>query len=124
MPDDPEYELQIRAARTQSTFRAVNEHIRGFNERFRADGGQYVIACECADDDCAQMLEVPAHVYRAIREHPRRFLVASGHVVDEIERVVDGGRDYAVVEKFAKAGEYAEAAASSGRPPDEPEADR
>ena len=120
MPDDPEYELQIRAAHTQSTFRSVNEHIRDFNERFGADSGHYVIACECADDDCALMLEVPAYVYRAIRENPRRFLVATGHVLDEVERVVETGEDYEVVEKFAKAGEYAEAAASGGRPPDHP----
>jgi hypothetical protein len=124
MANDPEYELQIRAAHTQSTFRSVNQHIRDFNERFGAENGQYVIACECADDDCALMLEVPAYVYRAIRENPGRFLVATGHVLDDVELVVEEGGDYEVVEKLAKAGEYAEAAASRGRPPDAPDADR
>jgi len=123
MNADTDYELQIRAARSQSTFRSVNENIRDFNDRFAGDRGMYAIACECADDNCALMLELPAPVYRAIRENPRRFLVAPGHVVYEVEFVVEETDVYTVVEKIEKAGEYAEADAAGGWPPDVPNAE-
>jgi hypothetical protein len=118
VPTDPEYERQLRAARNQTVFRAVNENLRDFNDRFSVDTGTYAIACECADVDCTQMLEIGADDYRAVREHPRRFVVAAGHVYSEVEKVVDELGSCVVVEKVAKAGEYAEASATDATRPD------
>ena len=115
MPSDANYEGQIGAARSQSTFRAVNENLRDFNERFAADSGLYTVACECADDACVVMIEIPEHAYRDVRENPRRFVVAVGHVYPEVERVVEEVEAYMVVEKFERGGEYAEAAARADR---------
>lgn len=102
-------EREIRAARNQSLFRAVNEKIREVNEAFAEISGTFAIACECFDTRCVQTLQISDDAYRQIRAHPHRFAVLRGHVLPEVEEIVEERSGYVVVEKVRVAAEVAEA---------------
>jgi hypothetical protein len=105
------FEREVRAARNQAMFRAVNEKMRELNEALANLTDEYSIACECADSECFQMLTVRRADYCAVRSSPRQFVIMREHVVPEIERVVWEMNGYVVVEKLETAGEVATALA-------------
>ena len=47
-----------------------------------------IVVCECADEDCAERLEVTRSDYEKARSDPRQFIVAPQHADPEIEEVV------------------------------------
>ena len=108
MEANSQHERELRAARNQSLFRAVNEKIRDLNEAFAAISDRFVIACECADTNCLETLQISGEEYAAVREQPRWFAVLHGHVYFDVERVVRESDRYVVVEKIAAAAELAE----------------
>ena len=91
-------ERELRAARNQVLFRAVNEKMLELNEAFGEIVGTFSIACECSRLDCVQLFEIPPEVYRSVRESPRTFAVLAGHVEADVERVVSAHDGYALVE--------------------------
>jgi hypothetical protein len=101
-------EREIRAARNQSLFRAVNEEIRKVNEKFSEFTETFTIACECADSGCLEMLRIGPEAYEEVRAHPNRFAVLPGHVYPEVERVVQDYPAYVVVEKERVAADVAD----------------
>ena len=102
-----EDDLQRRIAANEARFRQVNEAIsRG---QYPGDVDAIGFRCECALLGCNQLIEITLSAYERVRAHPRRFVVVPGHQRDEIERVVESGPAYAVVEKTDAAGELAEA---------------
>lgn len=108
MVSDPNGETwEIRAARNQSMFRAVNERLNG--EPSPATDETLVIACECADPDCTETLEISASEYERLREHPNRFAVRDDHVYPDVEDVVDSSRGFSVVAKRGRGGAVATA---------------
>jgi hypothetical protein len=84
-------------ARNEAFFRAVNEGIAEASERFESEEAEFL--CECGDDRCTHRIEVPLEEYERVRGNPTRFLVKRGHVVPEVEEVVQRRRRYAIVEK-------------------------
>src|SRR5947207_1980918 len=88
MESSSQEEREVRAARNQSLFRAVNEKLETLNEAFENLTGSGTIACECADITCVEMLDVEPREYDAVRAEPRHFIVVSGHVYPDVERVV------------------------------------
>ena len=114
MGADSNHEREVRAARNQSLFRAVNEKVRELNEATVSVSRSFVIACECADTLCVEMIEIAPDDYLAVREEPRRFVVRPGHVLPDVETVVAEGETYVVVEKTETAGELAEQLAPGG----------
>ena len=105
-------EREIRAARNQVMFRAVNEKIRELNETFAVVTDTFTIACECSDPYCVATVEVEPDDYKAIRANPRQFAVLPGHADTAIEHVVTETERYHVAEKRGKAAAVAEAALS------------
>jgi hypothetical protein len=101
-------EREVRAARNQALFRAVNENLRTLNEAFASVAGTFSIACECADRNCVEMIEIESKQYLAVRAEPRQFAVLAEHVYPDVEVVVREAAGYVVVEKMAAAGEVAE----------------
>lgn len=99
---------QIRAAKNQSLFRSINEHIRELNAVFDVvlPVGEWV--CECADDGCIELLSMTLAEYEAVRAHPARFPVLSGHELAEVEFVVARNDRYVVVEKIGAGRDVAE----------------
>jgi hypothetical protein len=90
------------AGREQSLFRDVNERIRALGV---ADQAQFL--CECTDLECLEPISLEVSEYERIRLIPTRFIVRPGHVIPDIERVIERGDEYAVVEKFGDAGSAA-----------------
>jgi hypothetical protein len=84
-------------ARSEAFFRAVNEGIAEASERFESEEAEFL--CECGDDRCTHRIEVPLEEYEEVRRSPTRFLVRRGHVMREVEEVVQNRRRYTIVEK-------------------------
>ena len=95
---------QVEGARTQSLFREVNERIEEVTAGRNPHGE---IVCECADQTCAETIQLTLDEYDAVRRTAAHFLVRPGHEVPKIERVVEETERYAVVEKVEKAGSVA-----------------
>jgi hypothetical protein len=93
------HDREVRAARNQALFRAVNEKMRKLNEDVASLTGSFTIACECSDTECVAMIEISADDYLSVRSEPRRFVVLPGHIVAKIETVVREGAAWVVVEK-------------------------
>src|SRR3954471_6889697 len=108
MDGNSQHERELRAARNQSLFRAVNDRLRDLNDAVAALSDTFVIACECADTTCIATLEISGEEYAAVRKQPRQFAVLPGHVYPDVETVVSESDRYVVVEKVAAAGELAE----------------
>lgn len=97
---------EVRAARNQSLFRAVNERLQ---DTAAGDGATVVIACECAQVDCSEKLELSSSDYEQLRGHPNRFAVAPSHVYPDVEDVVETESAYVVVAKRGEGGAVASA---------------
>ena len=98
---------QRKLAENESMFRETNEGIRrglwpgeeDHDVRFR---------CECPDLQCGEPVELTAAQYEQVRRDPRRFIVAHGHNVPEIENTVERHPSCLVVEKRALGARVAE----------------
>jgi len=101
-------ESERRLARNEALFRETNEAIeRG---QWGDDPEKPVrFRCECSRLECGDAVAVTLGQYEQVRRSPRRFLVAHGHEMPEIEAVVDRGEGYLIVEKHDAAGETAAA---------------
>jgi CheY-like chemotaxis protein len=78
-------------------FRAVNDNIMRLNA---ARSIERKILCECGSRDCSTAIQMTVDAYRAVREDPRRFLVAPGHRLAEGQRLVAGDTAVAVVQQL------------------------
>jgi hypothetical protein len=95
-----------RAARNEALFREVNEEVARLEQRLEGREPQFV--CECAAESCVERVTLPLATYERIRSNPRRFVLKPGHEQEQLERVVDSGNGYVVVEKIEVAGRVAE----------------
>jgi hypothetical protein len=95
MTDD---EREVRAARNESLFRALNERLEQVREGVSAeDATEYF--CECAQRSCAAMVELSPQEYEYVRSAGDRFLVVPDHLVPDVERVFEKHTTYWIVEK-------------------------
>jgi hypothetical protein len=90
-------EDDVRAARTESLFRGVNERIAETAERFGAEDASFV--CECADPECTQRIPATLDEYEEVRSDGAQFLMLEEHVEPEIERVAKRRPTFTLVEK-------------------------
>src|SRR6202795_5146062 len=102
---DAREEHERRAGTNQSLFRDVNERVNDVN---KAHGLWVTLSdwvCECADETCAQPIELTPQQYETVRADPTHFVVAPGaeHVVSEAERVIEQHPRYWVVSKVGDA---------------------
>src|SRR5438309_12041445 len=65
-----------RLAANEAVFRAGNERIDAMLADTR---GTNTYMCECGDAECFQMIDLTNEEYEAVRSHPARFFVVSGH---------------------------------------------
>ena len=82
----------------EKLFREVNARIAELEDRLIVPGEMLPLICECANTGCATVIEVESETFRAVREHPLRFLVAPGHERGD-ETVIDRASGYFTVEK-------------------------
>ena len=90
-------ERSARLAADEAVFRAGNEWIDGMLGDAR---GTTPYMCECGDAQCFRMLDLTKKEYEAVRSHPARFFVASGHEdLTAGEVVVEEAPRFTIVEK-------------------------
>jgi hypothetical protein len=101
--------LEVRLARNEVMFRAVNDRIRELAARFdQAAAEPLAFVCECADETCVERLTLTVEQYDDVRAIPARFVVLPGHEATPlVERVVYRSDDFAIVRKIGLAGEIA-----------------
>ena len=87
----------LRIARTEAMFRAVNERIADSASRYGSGEASFV--CECDDPNCAHRIYASLDEYDDVRSDGARFLVADEHVNREVERVVERRPRYWLIEK-------------------------
>ena len=85
-----------RLARNQTIFRELNERIQELAD----PDGPIRFVCECSHVGCEATVELGRAEYESVRSESTHFVVASGHNLPEIERVVGRTDGYAVVEKM------------------------
>ena len=105
----PDLRTQERVARNDALFREANEGIEDAATKYEVLD-QVPFICECADENCRKLLVLSINEYEEIRQNPRHFLNAQGHVrADEgaAQVVTDRGR-YIIVAKTGHAGDVAE----------------
>ncbi|HEY3069222.1 MAG TPA: hypothetical protein VGJ34_02810 [Gaiellaceae bacterium] len=90
---------QQRVAENEALFRKVNERIEEVNEEL-GSGSLSDFLCECGDDDCTQPVRLTLAEYEEVRAEPTHFVIAPGHDVIGVERVIRETDRFAVVEKF------------------------
>jgi hypothetical protein len=85
-----------RLARNQVLFREVNERL---SEVALAGGGPADYLCECSRMDCAATIELARQEYERVRAFSNLFVIAVGHEIPEIERIVEANHRFSLIEK-------------------------
>jgi hypothetical protein len=75
--------------------RRVNEAI----ERGMRGSATAVFLCECGHLSCSRTMEVPLEDYGRIRQSFDHFIVAPGHEIASVDRLIQRHEDYVVVAK-------------------------
>jgi hypothetical protein len=93
-----------RQVKNEVLFRKLNERVQAVAEDLALD--DFVVGedredylCECADDTCFERVTLTRAEYERVRESAIQFVVVPGHVVTDIETVVEGHARFAVVQK-------------------------
>ena len=92
-----------RIAKNEALFRDVNERVRQIDERQAVATGteaRWDFLCECGFGDCAQAMSVTLDEYERARRSPVHFLVLPGHERPEVERIIERGDRFLLVEKL------------------------
>lgn len=82
----------------EALFREVNEQIEQLNQQLHGPGEMRVV-CECGDAACVERLPISFKDYERVRKDPRRFVIAPGHEIPEVEVVIERHDAFFMVEK-------------------------
>jgi hypothetical protein len=95
-------ERKQRLARNEAVFREVNERIEELTSGgdWFGEGKSLELLCECGNRDCAEPLSLSISDYERVRQEPTDLLVARGHAIPEIEKVIETGPTFEVVRKI------------------------
>jgi hypothetical protein len=90
-----------RIAKNNATFREANEKIRARATEYDPPMERLPFICECASEECVQIIRLTSAEYAAVRANPAHFLTAEGHEKAEEPpgHVVSREDGYVVVEK-------------------------
>lgn len=104
-------ELQERAARNESRYRALNERMEASNAvHVWVDPPMPDWVCECASPECMKPVRLTIAEYEAVRANSTHFFVlpSEEHLSPAVERVVERHDRYWVVEKIGEAAEMSD----------------
>ena len=101
----------VRQARNESVLRERNERLEPYNAAQNWVNPPFADwTCECADESCAEPVQLTISEYERVRAEPTHFLIAPSleHVAPAVEQVVRQEDRYWVVEKVGVAAEVSE----------------
>jgi hypothetical protein len=98
-----------RVARNDAIFREANERI---NDTAEAEDmtEQIPFLCECAEENCTEIVRLSHEEYESVRKDATHFLNAPGHDVagGRYVEVIERNHTYVVVRKIGAAAEIVE----------------
>jgi hypothetical protein len=94
MPTDRIHDVAV----TEAAFRIANERMARWQERHPDDATELYL-CECASQPCRERIPLTREQYESVRADPRHFVVVPGHVLPDLETVVQAESRYEVIEK-------------------------
>ena len=94
---DSDQERKNRIARNETIFRAVNERVNEMQDEGDPDVTDFL--CECGNAECVETISLRAGEYEGVRADAKWFAVLPGHVVEDVERVVEKSDRFFVVQK-------------------------
>ena len=99
-----------RIVRNDAIFREANEGIREAAEDHLEGGEQVPFLCECADENCRELVQLTLAEYQSIRSDPRLFVNVAGHQASAHgwAEAIASRDGHVVVEKVGLAGDLAE----------------
>jgi hypothetical protein len=113
--DMDETSSEHRLAENEAMFRRINEQVQsGYDETNRLaaedDQPEFMVGiasastpidfyCECADEKCAKRVTMSPQEYQEIHRNRRQFIIAPGHEVTSVEKVIAELPTYTIVEK-------------------------
>jgi hypothetical protein len=97
-----------RIAQNENAFRELNETLERSVHRRRTDEDLGGFVCECANDDCEDIVRLQVAAYEEIRDDSRLFFVVPGHEAPDAEDVVRRGESYFVVRKHVDVADITE----------------
>ncbi|MCW2961955.1 MAG: hypothetical protein JWM90_2342 [Thermoleophilia bacterium] len=102
-----------RNAENESRFRTSNQRTDVALDDVYGDDprGTFEAMCECALEDCAEMIVVDPDAYQHVRSHGRWFMVTPGHVLPDGESTIEEFPNYWIIEKLGAGGERAQSLA-------------
>lgn len=89
-----------RIGMNEAVFRDVNERIEDVASAFNMTTEPLDLICECGDAACVDRISLTRDEYEQVRADAQLFAVASGHVADDVEEVVETHSRYDVVRKY------------------------
>ncbi|MFL6011833.1 MAG: hypothetical protein ACJ74B_11545 [Gaiellaceae bacterium] len=95
---------ESRLAKNEAVFREVNERVIEIKEELGPDPRSSSLIdgliCECSDGGCLERVgPLTISSYEAVRDDPRRFIIAANHQALDVESVIEMNPTYWVVEK-------------------------
>jgi hypothetical protein len=90
------------AAHVENAFRDANERIQDRAAELSATTGPSPYLCECADQQCRQVVRLTADEYGRVRTRSEWFFVVPGHS-SRGETVLERTERYELVEKVGRA---------------------
>jgi hypothetical protein len=100
---------QRAMARNEARVRQLNERVQAAVEEFDSTAEPLDVMCECASDDCVEMLALSPEQYHRVRSNSAWFAVAPDHLAQEGERQVEDNGTWWLVEKLGVGAEIAAA---------------
>jgi hypothetical protein len=94
MPTDRAYDVAL----TEAAFRIANERMASWQER-HSDNATELYLCECGSQPCRERIPLTRDQYESVRSDARHFLVVPGHVLPDLESVVESYPRHEVIEK-------------------------
>ena len=100
----------LEALHENDLFREANEGIREAAEDHLEGGEQVPFLCECADENCRELVQLTLAEYQSIRSDPRLFVNVAGHQASAHgwAEAIASRDGHVVVEKVGPAGDLAE----------------
>jgi hypothetical protein len=100
-----------RFARNEAIFREVNERVADVAD---SEARMTRFLCECGNLDCIEEISLTDEEYVKLRSNPATFAVVPGHVLEDVETVIEETDRFQVVEKHPREAAIAEATDPNG----------
>ena len=100
-----------RFARNEAIFREVNERVADVID---SEARMTNFLCECGNLDCVEEIPLTDAEYMKVRSNAATFAVVPGHVLEDVETVIEEADRFQIVEKHPREAAIAEATDPNG----------